>query len=79
MMTVKELRELLEQFDDDAIVIIASDGEGNSFSPLADTSEGHYIPENGYSGDFVDLDDAEEDEDINLDDAERAILLWPTN
>jgi hypothetical protein len=79
MMTVKELRELLEQFDDDAIVVIATDGDGSSYSPLAETSEGHYIPENGWSGDFVDSDEAEEDEDINLDDAERAIVLWPTN
>lgn len=79
MMTVKELRELLEQYDDDTIVIIASDGEGNSYSPLDCIAEGHYIPENGWNGDFVELEESEEDEDINLDDAEPAILLWPTN
>jgi len=79
MMTVKELREVLEQFDDDVIVVIATDADGNRFSPLADTSEGHYIPEDGWSGDFVDLSDVEEDGDINLDESERAIALWPDN
>lgn len=79
MITVKQLRELLEQFDDDLIVVMSTDGEGNSFSPLAGTLEGHYISENTWDGDFVDLEDAEEDEDINLDGSKRAIALLPTN
>lgn len=78
MMTVKELKEVLNEFDDDVIVVI-TDGQGNSFSPLAEVTVGHYISENGWSGDFVDEDDSEEDEDINLEDAEPAIALWPTN
>lgn len=78
-MTVKDLREILEQFDDEVIVVISNDASGNRFSPLADTSEGHYISENGWSGDFVDLSDVEEDGDINLEESEPAIALWPSD
>jgi len=35
-MTVKELKKTLEEFEDDDIVIMSKDGEGNGFSPLAD-------------------------------------------
>lgn len=33
-VTVKELKEILNNVEDDAIVVLSSDEEGNSFSPL---------------------------------------------
>lgn len=78
-MKVKELKELLDQFDDNDIVVLSGDGEGNSYSPLADYSKGMYIADSTWSGDFVDADEIEEDEDINLSTAVPALLLWPTN
>lgn len=78
-MTVGELIALLEDYDEDTIVIISSDGEGNNFSPLSDVGAGHYIEQTGWSGDFVSEEDAIEDDNINLESAEPAIVLWPTN
>lgn len=34
MITVKKLKKLLEKEQDDAMVVLSSDEEGNSFSPL---------------------------------------------
>lgn len=33
-VTVRELKEILNNVEDDAIVVLSSDSEGNSFSPL---------------------------------------------
>ena len=48
-VTVKELKELLKNEDDDAIIVLSSDEEGNSFSPLHESygvdnflSDGNY-------------------------------------
>jgi len=79
MMTVKQLREILENYKPTDLVILSSDGEGNSFSPLVDSTQGFYIPDTTWGGDFVDEDDVDEDDDINLEGASRAIVLWPTN
>lgn len=35
-MTVKELRELLKDQNDNDLVVLSSDSEGNSFSPLSE-------------------------------------------
>lgn len=68
-MKVKQLKELLTDVDDEKIIVMASDPEGNSFSPLADFSIGTYKPENSYSGEF----DGESNEKNN------AICLWSIN
>jgi hypothetical protein len=36
-MTVKELKEILNNADDNDLVVLSRDGEGNSYSPLYDT------------------------------------------
>lgn len=51
-MTVKELRDLLQDVDGDRIVILASDSEGNHYSPLADCYDSYaFRSTNIYSGD----------------------------
>ena len=79
MITVKKLKKLLSKFDDNAIIIISSDGEGNNFSPLETISIGYYISETAWNGDFVDLEEVAEEKDINLTDAVSAITFWPMN
>jgi hypothetical protein len=85
-MNVKQLKKILEGVEDSRIVVMSSDGEGNSFSPLADVSErGKYEADSTYSGDFStiekltkeDIADGFTEEDIAR--GEKAICLWPTN
>ncbi len=65
-MTVSKLIKLLSKADPKALVVLSSDSEGNSFSPLGDVSiDLHYR-----DGEIVDPEDVE-------DTDERAVLLWP--
>lgn len=51
-MKVKDLKKLLENEDDNAIVIIQKDSEGNGYSPLYSTYTGYYEAENNWSGEI---------------------------
>lgn len=75
-MTVKELRDLLKDVDGDVLVIMSKDGEGNGYSPLADTNLGQYLYEadTTWSGDLIDVDEADADTE-----AVPCVVLWPTN
>lgn len=76
-MKVKELMKLLENFEPETEVVMSSDSEGNSFSPLDSLSTGFYIPDSTWSGDFIEAKEVEEEEDV--DDYESAICLWSIN
>jgi hypothetical protein len=71
-MTKRELLEMLKDVPDDFIIVLSSDGEGNSFSPLIDFSIGLYEPDTSYSGEFF-MDDEKEGAEDNC------VVLWPTN
>jgi len=43
-MKVKELKKILKDHDDEDEVILSSDGEGNSCSPLEGIEERVYVP-----------------------------------
>ena len=67
MKTVKELREALEQFPDDMLVIMSSDQEGNDHSPwnVAESSIMHiYNPGMEHGFQDVDLIDPNDLEDL---------------
>ena len=49
-MTVKELIEELKEYPQDSQVVMSSDGEGNSKSPLAALGDAVYVPESTWSG-----------------------------
>lgn len=71
-ITVKQLRELLAECPDEAIVVLSKDAEGNSFSPLPagdGLSQGRYVASSTWSGEF------------RSDDPDEvvAVCLWPTN
>lgn len=84
-MTVKELKKLLEKVDDNRIVIMSSDGEGNTYSPLADIDDSkNYTPDSTWSGDIGIEELTPElinggytEEDVS--DGEPALILYPTN
>lgn len=60
------------KLDPDSVVVMASDAEGNKFSPLSDITEELYFANNSWSGDIAN----EEDETHGAD---PVIVLWPTN
>ena len=85
-MTVKELKEAIENLPDDMEVVLQKDSEGNGYSSLygAD-SDAVYIPDSTYSGDVYSMNWTAEDadmcdsewEDIKL--KTRALILYPVN
>jgi len=74
-LTVRELIDRLTQLgQDEALVILSKDQEGNEFSPLWEVLPGEYEPDSPYSGQFF----ADGDPDY-LVAPRPAIALWPTN
>lgn len=83
-MTVRELIEKLSTVDQDRIVVMASDAEGNSYSPLADLWAGSYLAESTWSGSvgLESLTDADRERGYTDEDVvsgSPAIILSPTN
>ena len=73
MATVAALIDMLSTFPKDALVIMASDAEGNSFSPLHGPSKGHYLAETTWRGEF-----ATNKRELGKGSV-PAVVLWPTN
>jgi hypothetical protein len=84
-MNVGQLREILSEHSDETIVVMSSDAEGNSYSPLAGVGRMKYLAESTYSGIVYDAEElASEIKDGWLDQEEAdelvdAVTLWPTN
>ena len=85
-MLVKELIEILQEFDPDAQIIIAKDPEGNEYSPGWSYFSGYYIPDTTYSGYVYDDTWTAEDCDMDEDQWEEmrrdnpvSVILVPTN
>lgn len=66
-MTVAELLTLLALMPRDDLVVMSKDGEGNSFSPLAEICPARYTAETEGSG------------NVNDTGREPCVVLWPTN
>ena len=84
-MTVKELREQLKDFNDDDIVVVSKDGEGNDFSLLADLGQDMYVASSTWSGEIYPREydeqyfmDREEYEEVKAE-AQKCVTLWPAN
>jgi hypothetical protein len=76
MATVGEIREWLEEFDDDLLVILSRDSEGNNYSPVSGYSDVvKYWPQSTWSGDIYEEDD--EEEEPLPPDVVDAVILWP--
>lgn len=81
-MRVGKLKEILNELDDSVLIVMSSDAEGNSYSPLAGWWEGIYVPDSTWSGSVYDPDDeeyGEYGEPEEAEDAEPCVVLWPTN
>lgn len=71
-MKVKHLIKTLQKEDPEMLIVMSKDGEGNSFSPLADIGDGFYVAESTWSGDLY-------CEDEKPKKSKKVICLWPTN
>lgn len=58
-LTVGEIREMIAGYPEEAIMIVATDADGSSFSPVAAVEAGEYTPSYGFHGDFVPTDDVD--------------------
>jgi hypothetical protein len=83
-MKVKQLIKELLKVDQERLVVMSKDSEGNGYSPLSDISEGAYQADSTWSGEFglekltaEDRKDGFSEEDII--DGVKAICLHPTN
>lgn len=74
-MTVAELIAQLSKHKPDALVIMASDEEGNIYSPLSRLTVGGYIEDTTWEGDYKEGEDLER----RKDDAVACVALWPVN
>lgn len=81
-MKVSELKEILSSLPNDTQIVMSSDGEGNSYSPLSGYCVGHYVPENTWSGMFYEEDEFKsecEEGYCDLDGSITVLCIWPNN
>ncbi len=69
-ITVKQLKKLLDTIDDDRIIVMSSDEEGNSYSPLRQVEKGLYLEENLGRGEIY-------PDRVNISEGWKAIVLYP--
>ncbi len=82
IMTVKELRDVLSSCNDNDVVVIASDGEGNNYSTVADinTKEYNWSFQDREIG-LRELTDALEKQgygEEDLCDGMPCVIIWPS-
>lgn len=74
-MTVKKLKDLLSECDEDTEILISSDGEGNNFSKLCDIGSYYYV--NYRYGYTIYNDENEVKEDGYENEAKPCLVFWP--
>lgn len=91
LKTVGELADWLATQPRDRLVVMSSDAEGNSYSPLADAGEAMYLADSTYSGEVFPTPEQlselvahggygyDEEEDAAPAEAVRVVVLGPTN
>lgn len=77
MITVGELRELLDDQPDERQVVLSKDIEGNGYSPLAYVEDALYEATSTYSGEMYYPEEGEEDSDYT--NVEHVVVLFPVN
>lgn len=86
-MKVKELIKTLQELDGETLVVLSSDGEGNTYSPADSVYQGHYVAESTWGGQLVEIeltpeleeDGYDEDDIYDGPDAEPCVVIWPVN
>lgn len=85
MITVRELRAWLDEYDDDDVVVLEKDAEGNEHSPLAGHGDAIYAPDTTWSGKVYireltpELHGFTEDDLYHGNDGHPALVLHPVN
>jgi hypothetical protein len=77
-MKVKQLKEILSEMPDDALVVLAQDAEGNGFSPVGSyNTDMKYLPDRHpwRRGQVL----AGTEVEAGSDKAWPALVLWPTH
>ena len=77
-MTVADLRRLLVDYPDDALVVLARDSEGNGYSPLVGAWSAHYAADCSFFGTAYTTQDALECK-VDLSKTVLALVLTPTS
>lgn len=72
-MKVKELKKILNKLNDEDLVVISKDSEGNSYSPLDDYFLGLYIERTTWYGDVYLRCNNDDFKGVN------AVILVPVN
>lgn len=77
-ITVGKLKKLLDEYHDDTIILLSHDEEGNGFGKLY-TVEEYLVHGEGYDLTIITEDDIENEEydDDFIEEAYRALILWP--
>jgi len=70
---VRDLIAYLQTLNQDAIVVLSKDAEGNIYSPLRTVDEDRYITDTRYSG-YVLHDDRD-----TAGESVACVALWPVN
>jgi len=80
-ITVAQLRHILADMPDEAVVVLAKDGEGNDFSPLSGPVGVHwYRPESTWAGEVYPIGEDADGEVYEPDgDEVIAVVLDPVN
>jgi hypothetical protein len=75
-MTVLDLRMILSKYDDDCLVVLSKDKEGNGYSPAYKVDGTTYVSDATRSGTLLDDDEIlDEDGEHGVD----AVVIWPVN
>jgi hypothetical protein len=75
-MTVQQLKDRLVGFPDQSLVIMASDSEGNSYSPCEDLGSKFYLPSSAeWIGAVFDEKQSAPDGSVPV----SAVVLWPAH
>ncbi len=70
-MKVKDLIKILQTHDQESLVVLSSDAEGNSYSE-ARNIESYYFDE-----DNSEIRELEDDEDEDLFFLKKCVVIWP--
>ena len=75
MIKIKDMKLFLEAYDDNDLIVLSRDGEGNGFSPLHTISPQMYKDNDIYE---IELSDGYTVDDLcNGEGCKTAIVLWP--
>ena len=76
-MTTRELIAELSKLDQDALVVMASDAEGNAYSPLHAAYDDRYRAETTWRGELIgdgEIEDWEDEKEVV-----SCVVLFPVN